>query len=601
MTSAFAKFHLPPQDLAAPTLFPAKREAFIDWLQKLPQANLGQTAKALYGASSELNRLQASPVLRLQLLEVLRPALHATSNSLRRHYLNQAIQLPEQAQQVARLTHVLHEQLATGYVLVAEQTRALDKQAGFSQPLAAVATAIHRGIVEHSQNLLRDFQLYRTPHPGCWATVHRLMQLAQKLELAHSVVADPQNGDSSIEAAYARALLLGSCRPNQLRQESLSKVFTHALGWTAAIALVGAEQAPLVINTDSDDGPQYREFAAIDRHCIGLDTAPLAQQLRAQAELPDPVVGGDESLSRELLLHLAQSWSSYSAREFVRLETAEPIEIAAGLTAAHHFVSGEIDFTQLLSDGGATHLSMAEENPFLQNKPTIAETRSPKDVWARPYTPNAGAINVSLEILNDDMHAYSRINPQAVTAPPKKERDKYRTQTAQRVNVSPGGLCIKWPPQSALQIRTGEIVGVREQAQKSWAIAVIRWIQLIDAGPRLGLELLSPTAVAYGARPINKTGPLGDYLRVLVLPEIKQIDQPTTLIVPRLAFRTGQKVSLRLRDKETQVQLTRKIMNTDAYSQYEFRRLGAGTKTQSNEGSGSNSNSGVFDNLWDNL
>src|SRR6185436_7272155 len=115
----------------------------------------------------------------------------------------------------------------------------------------------------------------------------------------------------------ARALLLGSCRPNQLRQESLSKVFTHALDWAAAVALVSAEQAPLVINTDSDDGPQYREFAAIDRHCIGLDTAPLAQQLRAQAELPDPVVGGDESLSRELLLHLAQSWSSYSAREFV--------------------------------------------------------------------------------------------------------------------------------------------------------------------------------------------------------------------------------------------------------------------------------------------
>lgn len=600
MTNASTQFHLPPQDLAAPTQFPAKREGFIDWLEKLPKTNLGQTAKALYGAINELNRLQTTPATRLQLLEVLRPALHATTVSLRRHYLNQPIQLPEQPQQVARLSHVLHEQLAIGYVLVAIHTHTLGKQAGFSQPLGAIATAIHRGIVEHSQNLLRDFQLYRNPHPGCWATLHRLMSLAEELDLAHTMVADPLAGDCSIETAYLRALLLGSCRPNQLRQENLGKVFQYALSWTAPVMLVPATQGALIVDRLSDEGPVYREFAQITTHSVGIDTARIAQQLRIQADEPEPTAFGEDHLSRELLLHLAQSWSTYGSREFARLETVEPVEIAAGLTAAHHFVGGEIDFNRLINEDGFPNLGIADENPFLRSTAPVAEKRTPKDIWSSPYSPE-GAVNVSLEILNDDRPHASRIGAQATPTSPKRERDKFQTQTVERINVSPGGLCIKWPPQSPLQIRTGEVVAVRENTTKNWTIAVIRWIQLIDAGPRLGLQLLSPSGAAYGARPINKTGPLGDYLRALVLPEIKQIEQPTTLLVPRLPFRTGQKVSLRHRNKETQVQLTRKILSTDAFSQFEFRRLGAGAKTQNVETPTDNNNGGAFDNLWDNL
>ncbi len=596
-----AKFHLPPQDLAAPALFPADRAGFARWLEALPQANLGQTAKALYGAVLELNRLQIPPAQRLQMLEILRPTLHATSSSLRRHYLNQPIQLPDQPQQVARLSHVLHEQLATGYVLVAVHTRTLDKQSGFSQPQAAMATGIHRSIVEHSQNLLRDYQLYRNPYPGCWATLHQLMLFAQEIGAEQVAIADGLYGDSSVEAAYKRALLLGSCRPNQLRQDNLAKVFQQSLEWTALVAVVPSDRSGIVINPLLDEGPVYREFTRIEPHSFGLDTAALAQQLRLQAEEPEPTIVGDQQLSRELALHLAQSWSSFGTREFLRMEVNESVDIAAGLTATHHFLSGEMDFTQLLSDDGFSRLGMQDENPFLRDKARSAENRSPKDVWASPYEPHAGVKNLSLEILDDEIRQYSRIAKQPIETPAKKEREKFRTQTVDRINVSPGGLCIKWPPQSPLQIRTGEIAGVRENAQKNWSIAIIRWIQLIDSGPRLGLQLLSPTAAAYGARPINKTGAPGEYLRALVLPEVKQIGQPTTLIVPRLPFRTGQKVSLCHRGKETQIQLTRKIMSTDAFSQFEFRRLGAGNKTQSEPTGNTPAPSGTFDNLWDNL
>ncbi|HEY3698205.1 MAG TPA: hypothetical protein VGK97_02665 [Spongiibacteraceae bacterium] len=595
MTSVLsAKFHLPPQDLDAPSLFTPDREAVKDWLAGLPKTNLGQSTRALFNAVTELNRVRLLPAARLQLLDSLRPAVHGATQSLRRHYLNQPVQLPEQAQKVARLAHVLHEQLATGYILAAAHTLSCGKQSGFSQPQQAIATATHRGLVEHSQNLLRDYQLYRNPHPGCWATLHQLAKFARDNAVLQIAVADDQCGHCTLEAAYLRALLLGSARANQLRQDHLAKVFQHAIVWAGAVKWIAPDHAALVVNPDSDDGPIYREFATVDINWLGLDTGHLAEVLNAQRELAEAQALSDQQLGPELLHHLAQTWGSTSTREFLRMDVREPIEIALGLTATHHFMADEIDFSLLLSEEGHSKLVSQDDNVFLRPKSEGPMSPGKKDVWDSPYHPNAGAINVSLEILDYQMRE------QHQKASSEKQSDKFRSQKVERINVSPGGLCITWPPHSGMQLRTGEIVGIREHAQKKWSVGVVRWVQLTEAGPRLGIELLSPTAVPYGARAINKTGERGEYQRALVLPEIKQIDQPATLLASRLPFRVGQKVSLLRNSKETRVQLTRKLASTAAFNQFEFRRLSSPKVQEEQTEAKTDKNSG-FDSLWDSL
>lgn len=601
MTSVLsAKFHLPPQDLDAPSLFAPDREAVKSWLASLPKTNLGQSTRALFNAVTELNRVRLTPAIRLQLLDILRPAVHVATQGLRRHYLNQPVQLPEQAQKVARLAHVLHEQLATGYILAAAHTLSYGKQSGFSQPQQAIATAAHRGLVEHSQNLLRDYQLYRNPHPGCWATLHQLAKFARDNAVLQIAVADDQCGHCTLEATYLRALLLGSARANQLRQDHLAKAFQHAIVWAGAVKWIAPDHAALVVNPDSDDGPIYREFATIDANWLGLDTGHLAEVLNAQCELAEAQALNDQQLGPELLHHLAQTWGTNATREFLRMDVREPIEIALGLTATHHFMADEIDFSLLLNEEGHSKLALQDDNVFLRQKsPGLTnldkKSSGQKDVWDTPYQPNAGAINVSLEILDYQMRE------QHQKASSEKQGDKFRSQKVERINVSPGGLCIIWPPHSGMQLRTGEIVGIREHAQKKWSVGVVRWVQLTEAGPRLGIELLSPAAVPYGARVINKTGEQGEYQRALVLPEIKQIDQPATLLAPRLPFRIGQKVSLLRNSKETRVQLTRKLASTAAFNQFEFRRLSSPKASEEpTEKKTDNKDSG-FDSLWDNL
>jgi hypothetical protein len=600
-TDLSARLSLPAQDRGQPTQTQANAAALTQWLEALPKTNLGQTTRALYEAITELNRVVLSPAQRLQQLDILRPAIYFAAAGLRRHYLNQPIVLPEQSQKVARLAHVMFHELAVGYTLVAIRTLENEKQSGFSQPQQAVATALHRALAGHTQNLLRDALLYRETRRGCWHALHQLAALAWDKHIEDMAIADSQAGDSTIEASYLRALLLGSARAHQLRQDDLLKVFTHSLEWSRLVSFCGRDQGLFIIDIDSDDGPIYRDHYRGSDHALGLDTQALGEHLYAQRNADDEALLGQQLLSNDLLAHLTLAWTTASNRAFLRMDTNEQIEIALGLTATHHFCSGEIDFSLLLSKEGFVR-AVPEGNPFLRVEPQTRENRPrDRDVWDSPYL-NTGLTQISVDSIDYNIRSHQS-GQQSKAVESSKDRDKYRSHQVETVNISPGGFCLKWPPENATQLRTGEIVGIRESNHKNWSIGVIRWVRLLESGPQLGIELLGPTATPFGGRVIQKTGSQSEFQRVLVLPEMKQSGQPTTLITPRLPFRSGQKVVLIYRDKETRVQLIRRLASTAAFSQFEFRRLGTSTPVAEpgNTGAKTPGTDAGFDSLWDNL
>ncbi len=74
-----------------------------NWLDHLPKANLGETARQLYQGLIELNQLKLPVETRLQLLELFRPEVHFVCHNLERHFLNQSIVLDERPRKVANL------------------------------------------------------------------------------------------------------------------------------------------------------------------------------------------------------------------------------------------------------------------------------------------------------------------------------------------------------------------------------------------------------------------------------------------------------------------------------------------------------------------
>jgi len=599
MTSEYAvQFDTPPQSLAAPTLFAADPDSLTSWLEALPKANLGLTAKAIYRAINELNRVDLTPSLRLQLLEILRPPIRFAVAGLRRHYLNQPIVLSEQAQKVAQLAHELHAQLATGYTLAAVQTLGSNTQGRLEH--VCLATALQRGITEHTLNLLRSYQLYRDPTAGNWRAIHRLAAWARSTQIDTVVVADPLAGDCSVQASYLRALLLGSAKSTQLRQEDLTKIFQHAASWAGLCKLMGPLEALLVIDPESDEGPVYRQAAEPQHSWLGVETRQLARHLAERSHCQEyETAFGEQPLSTDLLAHLAHNWGSVSTRAFLRMEVQEEINIVVGLNGTHHLLSAEIDFQALLGKEPQPPitLTMQEENPFLRaqvhGRTASATVHTEQDIWATAYAPSARLNEISVD--NIDYHIRQEQQKAAI----EKAQEKSRRHIVKRVNVSASGLCISWPPSNPAQVRTGEIVGINESTHAQWSIGVIRWLRATEHGPKAGIELLSPCGYPYGARVIHKTGSQGDYQRVLLLPEVKQTGQPTTLLMPRLPFRAGQKVSLLCRGRETRVQLIKKIVSTPSFNLFEFRRLSTVVADVA-EPIAAEQNTGIsFDGLWD--
>ena len=85
------------------------------WIQNLPKANIGETARLLYQALIELNQFKTSADNRVQLLELLRPEVMFINAQLGRHFLNNSVMLDERAQKVANLSQTLQNHLTTGY------------------------------------------------------------------------------------------------------------------------------------------------------------------------------------------------------------------------------------------------------------------------------------------------------------------------------------------------------------------------------------------------------------------------------------------------------------------------------------------------------
>ena len=149
-------------------------------------------------------------------------------------------------------------------------------------------------------------------------------------------------------------------------------------------------------------------------------------------------------------------------------------------------------------------------------------------------------------------------------------------------------------------MRAGAVASVKEEQSDSWSIAVIRWIsRLQNARTLIGLELLSPQAVAYGALIHSKKGQEADPQRVLLLPEIKLVGQPHTLITSRSGFRERQKISLLRLGESFLIQLTRQVTATASYAQFDFRYIKQLDEVVAEDKSGPLD--AAYDSLWSNI
>jgi hypothetical protein len=158
---------------------------------------------------------------------------------------------------------------------------------------------------------------------------------------------------------------------------------------------------------------------------------------------------------------------------------------------------------------------------------------------------------------------------------PVQKPVRHTVYSVKTTNTSPGGYCVEWtdPPDG---IHIGDLVCMREaqMEQADWTIAVIRWVSQVKHAPTLlGLELISPRGGAYAAQIKMPDGALSKPIRVLLLPEIPLVGQAHTLLVPRMVFKEGQRITVTREEDSALVKLKRQVSSTGYFSQMDFEYL----------------------------
>ncbi|MGK8437678.1 molecular chaperone [Ectopseudomonas hydrolytica] len=567
------------------------------WIAGLPKANIGETARQLYQSLVELNQLLTPSENRLQLLELLRPEVNFVCQHLERHFLNQAIVLDERPRKVANLCQALQNHLAVGYKLII--SRAMTRSGKDRDQLLAVA--LQRASHSLCSPLIRASQLYCPVPEGLWLELHQLYQIALEQRLQRQVIRDPlarHTQGLSTEQTYVTALLLGCARTNQMRQSGIARLAEALEPWSALIKLQPGDQpgSLFVLAPQVDGPPRYRSlYQSGELHnLLGIDTQPLVDALKEYLELPEDQRSKSrllipEGISLDLLQHVAAAWGDIAERTFQRTPGQGNLTLCIGMTALHFFLSGRRSFAEML------------KRPVEVGAAVFKPVTGEPDVWSNAFDAQRNAAD---EIHFEEIQ-YTKVTP-GEQAQPESNGESYPTYPLAIVNHSPGGYCLSWPKEVPSQLQAGELLGIQDNPNQAWSVAIVRWIrQVRGGGTQMGIELIAPHAQPCGLQLLRKAEQSSQYLRALLLPEISAISRPASLITPRLPFQEGSKVLINDQGEEHRAVLMRKQVSSGSFSQFEYRRVGddegaAGkpvTASQSEKPAGEED----FDSLWKSL
>lgn len=597
------RLRLPDQDLMYLTLGSDNPRKLQAWVDELPALNMGETSRQLYQYLQELNRFRTDPQNRYLLLEIVRPAIIAVCAGLGKHYLSQSLVLPEKARRIASLAQTLQVDLNSGYKLVAAGCLRKISDKDYRQTLAQ---AIHRAISASTDVLLRCYQLYFPTPRHLWLELHQLYLLSELNKLNAVEVKDTalrHIESSTIQEAYVRCLLLATAKPNQLRQQELALLHEASEEWSGLVEIKRAADSDdlFVFDLNTDRPPTYRTHVSVARDgCRYIDATMLVNALDAVAEAQKPAdFAVPKGVTDSLVNHIRKAWGALTERSFKRVSQNVPLDICFGLGALHYFSSEGEDFASVISIARDDVLAGSEENPFMVRRQSTGFRQAPdEDPWSKAFDGGGYkmANDAALEAI--DLTGITSALQQKKGEPGKNQSfDYYRCET---VNVSPGGYCLAWQGDSPAQLRTGELVGILEERTREWAVGVLRWVkQMTNQGAQFGVELLAPKALPAGGRVLKKTGEPGEFLRVLLLPDMPAIGQPVTLLVPVVGFQTGAKVELVYGGRVSKIQLHRKVNSTASFGQYEFRI--AGERSSPDSAASTASDAEDFNSIWSSL
>ncbi len=614
------KLHIPEQQAPVKGAIPQHPRKLRKWLAALPRANMGETTRQIYSAVRELNRLTIPYKYRFEDLELLREPARDLFDNLEKHFINRTLPLPEKSQKIVTLNQALLQEISYGYkIIVFQAANGIDKKVDIKTQNIAILRAMRY----MAELLLRASEIYEPCPAGTWYDLHQMYTYAEQNGFHTRVVADTEYElkKASIEEYYKQILLFALARPTALRQSDTERVYKKLAKW-ANLARLGKDAQEQHVNrffcarTDQDRPPHYLSMEDCDgrNEIRTIDTTGLVDFIRneidEQQNREEKLAVGDQ-FSVDTLQVLAMSWGVCAKRRFSRAERDGNIKAAIGLVNAARAIAGIVEEEEKEKEAEAIR-------PGKRSQLNISLEAVPEDFKASESQVKSSYITHH-EIgdnPNDawDMVAKGRILTEAYDKNKKRllmedsqvRRMRQRDAQWHIVNVSAGGYCLRWNSDVATLAQIGELIALCENepdGTEAWRIGVIRWMRFIrDSGLEIGVQVLSPKVISAKAQRRNR--PHEEPFDCLVLPGIKALKLPPSVLLPAHAFRPTDNLNIKKADEDaqTEIHLDSVKEHTGSFTQFQYTSKEAiEEKIREEKKKAAAQNKDNFDEIWSSL
>lgn len=609
------KLNVPAQTAPGKDDFPNHPRKVKKWLADLKRANMGDFTRHIYNGLLTLNRQSMPPKYRLENMEILREPSRYIFTQLHKHFINRSLPLPEKSQKIIHLNQALLNEMATGYkILIFEAANNLSK---IDSKLIHIAC--ERALHYYAELLLRSSQIYTELPKGTWWDIHRIYSYAEQKKLHQKTLKDPELSIKGIspEDYYKQILLFSLARPNALRQSDAERLYKSIHEW-ARLTTINSQPGKnkfnryFVSRLDSDLPPNCvseNDLKSLE-HSRAIDTAKLIahlQELDANTDQLSSAVSIGDKVSHETIRTLVSSWSQCAKRRFSRAERNDHVRVSIGLTPI--FESLNIEVTpprpkikkpgKMFSLEAIPEHERARKDLFAQQDPTYFISHpdmknggeSSSGAWDMVAKGRALTESYAREL--QDQHN----NPGELN---KEAPDLHWNIT----NVSAGGYCLRWDSEMPSRALVGELISIQEREPDQtyqWRVGVIRWMQYNRSkGLEIGVQVLSPKVISCKVQRLERKHE--EPFNCLMLPGIKPIQQPSTLLLPAHAFRRGNKLKLHVYERDMEIKLGTIREHTGSFTQFQFSQLNEENTPEDDKGSKSkNSDPDNFDSIWSSL
>lgn len=517
------------------------------WLGDLPTANISRATQQILEQLKIINRSRYPANERILLLDTLRPTTQELLIQLKHQLKNPQLPLGRKQKEAAETMQNILEEMAAGYKCVVSQFIMYDSRKESDDML--LREAIYNSIQYLARQLVESYLVYAPEPYDVWRELHQLYHYSEQIGIHNLPVDDPFPDHMlpvtyTIELVYKRILLLSLAQPYHLMQNEAEDIFHLISSWTDECKILpvindnvenefvfdlATDASPRFIGRNMDWQPVNGKILDIKGVRLRLDNF-LQQFLRH--ETIEEIHTHAEIQQRDMLIRLAQSFEGNLSRKSDRRTGVGKVRIAVGINPAHYYISNNEEFT-----------------------PEMDELRIKGQHSIQPSM-FAGAYKAALN--KDRIHSHQ----------------DYTTYTWLQNNTSVTGSALNCSLDNEDQVvKVGELVTYcpDDKATHKWKVGLIRWVKFQkDTGIDMGIMNLSHTAVPVAIKAMKGTGHGTDYFRALMIPKQVSINQTRSLVVPATLYDVNTVMAVNMKNRFFYIKITRQVLSTRSFSQFEF-------------------------------